>query len=237
MEQIMRRRCVGLRTDLITRREKFFLPIYSLGEEIFSAVSHGVAALVAVGMYAVLLTFCRREPQVLLAVHAFGISMILLYTVSTIYHALAVNRGKAVFRVLDHCTIFLLIAGTYTPITLGPMLDSNPALAWSVFGVEWGLAALGITLNAIDLKQFGKFSMICYLGMGWMIVVSSVIEPLPLGGAPFMWLLLGGIAYTVGAVLYGVGKRVRYMHSVFHLFVLLGSILQSVCVIFYVMRV
>lgn len=223
------------RTKLSDRK----LPDYTRGEEIFNMVSHivggafGVAALVGCVIMGALYGNAAR----IVGGAIYGASMILLYTMSSIYHGLKPPTAKKVMQVLDHCTIFLLIAGTYTPITLGPMLDSNPALAWSVFGVEWGLAALGITLNAIDLKQFGKFSMICYLGMGWMVVVSSVIEPLPLGGAPFIWLLLGGIAYTVGAVLYGVGKRVRYMHSVFHLFVLLGSILQSVCVIFYVMRV
>ena len=165
----------------------------------------------------------------------YGGSMILLYTMSSIYHGLKPELATTVMQVLDHCTIFLLIAGTYTPITLGPMLDDNPAMAWVVFGVEWGLAALGATLNAIDLKKYSVFSMICYLGMGWMIILSAIISPVPLSFEALMWLLAGGIAYTVGAVLYGLGKRKRYMHSIFHLFVLLGSILQFVCIILYVM--
>lgn len=227
MEQIMRRRCVGLRTDLITRREKFFLPIYSLGEEIFSAVSHGVAALVAVGMYAVLLTFCRREPQVLLAVHAFGISMILLYTVSTIYHALAVNRGKAVFRVLDHCTIFLLIAGTYTPICL---LGIGGTAGIGLLVAVWVAAAVGITLNAVNLRKFAKVSVLCYIVMGWAILFTMNIFYTNAGPQPFLFLLLGGLFYTVGAVLYVLGKKIPYMHSVWHIFVLAGSIFHAITV-------
>lgn len=223
------------RTKLSDRK----LPDYTRGEEIFNMVSHivgggfGIIALVGCVIMSALLGNTAR----IVGGAIYGASMIMLYTMSSVYHGLRAPIAKRVMQVLDHCTIFLLIAGTYTPITLGPMLDSNPALAWTVFGIEWGLAALGITLTAIDLKQYSKFSMICYLGMGWMIVLSAIIEPIPLGGAAFGWLLAGGIAYTIGAVLYGVGKRVRFMHSVFHLFVLLGSILQFVCIMFYVMRV
>ncbi len=215
------------------------LPDYTRGEEIFNMVTHivgggfGVLALVGCVIMAAIYGNAAR----IVGASIYGASMIALYTMSSVYHGLKAPIAKRVMQVLDHCTIFLLIAGTYTPITLGPMLDKSPALAWCVFGIEWGLAALGITLTAIDLKQYGKFSMVCYLGMGWMIVLSAIIEPLPLGNAAFGWLLAGGIAYTIGAVLYGVGKKIRYMHSVFHLFVLLGSILQCVCVIFYCMRI
>lgn len=221
------------RTKLIDRK----LPDYTRGEEIFNMVSHivgggfGVLALVGCVIVAALL---GNAPRVVGGA-IYGGSMILLYTMSSIYHGLKPEFAKKVMQVLDHCTIFLLIAGTYTPITLGPMLDDNPAMAWVVFGVEWGFATLGITLNAIDLKKFSKFSMICYLGMGWMIILSAIISPVPLSFGAFMWLLAGGVAYSIGAVLYAIGKRKRYIHSVFHLFVLLGSILQFVSIIFYVM--
>lgn len=227
MEQTIQRRCVGLHTERITRREKFFLPVYSLGEEIFSAVSHGVAALMAIGMYAVLLFFCRREPQTLLAVHAFGISMILLYTVSTIYHALAVNRGKAVFRVLDHCTIFLLIAGTYTPICL---LGIGGTAGIGLLAAVWAAAVVGITLNAVNLRKFAKASVLCYIVMGWAILFTMDRFYANAGFQPFLFLLFGGLFYTVGAGLYVLGKRIPYMHSVWHIFVLAGSVFHAITV-------
>lgn len=223
------------RTKLKDRK----LPDYTRSEEVFNMVTHivgggfGVIALVGCVLMAAFYGNAAR----IVGGAIYGASMIMLYTMSSVYHGLKAPVAKRVMQVLDHCTIYLLIAGTYTPITLGPMLDSNVALAWTVFGIEWGLAALGITLTAIDLKQYSKFSMICYLGMGWMVVLSMIIEPLPFGGAAFGWLLAGGVAYTIGAVLYAVGKKVRYMHSVFHLFVLLGSILQFICIMFYCMKV
>ena len=221
------------RTKLINRK----LPDYTRGEEIFNMVSHivgggfGVIALASCVIVAAIWGNAAR----VVGGAIYGSAMILLYTMSSVYHGLKPELAKKVMQVLDHCTIFFLIAGTYTPITLGPMLDENPAMAWVVFGVEWGLAALGITLNAIDLKKYKVFSMICYLGMGWMIILSAIITPIPLSFAGLMWLLAGGVAYTIGAVLYGLGKRIRYMHSVFHLFVLLGSILQYVSILLYVM--
>ena len=223
------------RTKLADRK----LPDYTRSEEIFNMVTHivgggfGVLAIVGCVIMAALLGNAAR----VVGGSIYGASMVILYTMSSVYHGLKPEFAKKVMQILDHCTIFLLIAGTYTPITFGPMLDNDPVMAWIVFGVEWGLAALGITLNAIDLKKYSKFSMICYLGMGWMIIVSAIFSTIPLSTPAFMWLLAGGIAYTIGAVLYGVGKRVRYMHSVFHLFVLLGSILQCVSVMFYIMPV
>ncbi len=223
------------RTKLRDRK----LPDYSRSEEIFNMTSHivgggfGVIALIG----CVLMSAFYGNAARVVGGAIYGASMILLYTMSSIYHGLKTPIAKRVMQVLDHCTIYLLIAGTYTPITLGPMLDQSPALAWTVFGIEWGLAALGITLTAIDLKKFSKFSMVCYLGMGWMVVLSSIIDPPNLGTVGFLWLLAGGIAYTVGAVLYAIGKKKRYIHSIFHLFVLLGSILQFICVMFYCMKV
>ncbi len=214
------------------------LPNYSRSEEIFNMISHivggafGVIALVSCVIMAALHGNAAR----IVGGTIYGASMIALYTMSSLYHGLKAPIPKRVMQVLDHCTIYLLIAGTYTPITLGPILDSNPALAWTVFGIEWGLAAIGITLTAIDLKMFSKFSLICYLGMGWMVVLSMIIDPHSLSFEALMWLLAGGIAFTVGVVVYVIGKKVRYMHSVFHLFVLLGSILQYVGLLFYIVR-
>ena len=153
--------------------------------------------------------------------------MLMLYSVSCIYHGLALNRAKVVFRSLDHCTIFLLIAGTYTPITL---VCLGGTLGWAMFALVWLAAVVGVTLNAVDLERFKVFSMVCYLAMGWVVVLA--MKPLRENVSPagFWCLLAGGIAYPVGAVLYGLGRKVPYMHSVFHLFVLAGSVLHTVCV-------
>ena len=162
--------------------------------------------------------------------------MIILYTMSSIYHGLNPKRkAKKVFQVLDHCSIYLLIAGSYTPFALCTLREYNTALGWTIFGVIWFVAILGIILNSIDIKKFRVFSMICYLVMGWCIVFKINLLPELLGTAGFVLLLLGGLSYTVGAILYGLGKKHKYMHSVFHLFILLGSLLQFFTILLYVM--
>ena len=153
--------------------------------------------------------------------------MVMLYTVSTLYHGLGLNRAKVVFRSLDHCTIFLLIAGTYTPITLVCLGDWK---GWAMFGAVWAAAVVGVVLNAISVERFKKISMACYLAMGWVVVLAMgdfyrAVDPMV-----FWCLLAGGVLYTVGAALYAVGKKVPYMHSVFHLFVLGGSVFHTVSV-------
>lgn len=209
------------------KRRVLGLPRYTLGEEIFSSVSHGVSALFAVGALVALLALCEKTPLKVSTVSIYGGTMLLLYTISTIYHGLGLNRAKVVFRSLDHCTIFLLIAGTYTPITL---VCLGGIQGWVMFGVVWAAAVVGIVLNAIDLERFKAFSMVCYLAMGWVVALAMKTlwhNATPLG---FWTLVAGGVAYTLGAVLYGFGKKVPYMHSVFHLFVLAGSVLHTVCV-------
>lgn len=208
-------------------RERLSLPMYSLGEEIFSAVTHGAAALFGVAALVLLLVFCEKTPMNVVAVSVFGGTMVLLYTVSTLYHALGVNRAKHVFRILDHCTIYLLIAGTYTPITLCCI---GGFAGWAMLGTVWGAAALGIVLNAVDLERFKKVSMVCYLAMGWIVVlaINPVVANMPAVG--LQALLAGGICYTLGAIVYGLGKKVPYMHSIWHLFVLAGSVLHAITV-------
>lgn len=193
----------------------------------FSAVSHGAAALFGVAALVVLLVACRKTPVTVASVSVFGATMILLYTVSTLYHALNVNRAKRVFRVLDHCTIYLLIAGTYTPITLC-CLGGMAGLV--LLCAVWGAGVLGIVLNAVSLERFKAVSMVCYIAMGWAVVfaMGTVLEKMPAAG---LWFLLaGGIAYTVGVAAYGFGKKIPYMHAVWHLFVLLGSVLHTAAV-------
>ena len=163
----------------------------------------------------------------------YGISMICLYTMSSVYHGMKPCTGKKVMQVMDHCTIYFLIAGTYSVIALTALRAVNPWLGWGILAFQWILTALAVTLTAIDLKKYNVFSMVCYIFMGWCIIffLPAAVEALTLKG--FYWMLCGGIAYTVGAVLYGIGSKMRWMHSVFHIFVVLGSVLQFVPIFAY----
>lgn len=223
------------RTKLIDRR----LPDYTRGEEIFNMVSHIVGGGIGVAICAlcVVKAFLNWDAYQIVGSFIYGFSMIILYTVSSVYHGLKPETAKKVMQIIDHCSVFILISGTYTPIALVSLREYNTALGWVVFGVVWGVSALGITLNAIDLKKYNLFSIICYLVQGWCIVLTGKIAIDAIGATGFLWLLAGGIAYTVGAVLYAVAgrKTVRYMHSVFHIFVVIGSLLQFVSIIAYVL--
>ena len=163
----------------------------------------------------------------------YGLSMVALYTVSSVYHGLRPGTGKKVLQVLDHCTIYLLIAGTYTPILLSAFLPVYPGIALGLLVMEWGLAALAITLTAIDLKKYKVFSMVCYLFLGWGILFFLPQAMEVMGKAGFGWLLAGGITYTIGAILYGIGSKKPWFHSIFHVFVFFGSLLQFVAILVY----
>ncbi|MBE6825047.1 MAG: hemolysin III family protein [Ruminococcaceae bacterium] len=212
------------------------LPNYTKGEEIFNMVSHivGGAFSVAALVIGVIASAFTGDVWKIVSVSIYGATLVIMYTISSVYHGLNKNTAKKVMQVIDHCDIYFLIAGTYTPILLCAIRPHNPAIAWTIFGVEWGLTALAVTLNAIDLKKFSKLSMTCYIGMGWCIVavLRPTIDCLTMSG--FWWLLMGGVAYTIGAVLYGVGKKVHYMHCVFHIFVVIGSVLQYIAILKYV---
>ncbi len=220
-----------------TKLKDRVLPYYTKGEEIFNMTSHivggafGIVALVLCVVFAAI----HHNGYGVVSSSIYCVTMILLYTMSSIYHGLNSKRkAKKVFQVLDHCSIFLLIAGSYTPFCLVTFREYNTALGWSIFGIIWAMAILGITLNAIDIKKYKIFSMICYLGMGWCIVFTANLLPKLLGIPGLVLLVTGGVAYTVGAILYGLGKKKKYMHSIFHLFILLGSILQFFCILLYV---
>ena len=214
------------------------LPTYTKGEEIFNMTSHIVG--VALGIVATVLcvVFAAKHGNVYGVVSGaiYGFNMILLYTMSSIYHGLKPERkAKKVMQILDHCSIFLLIAGSYTPFCLCTLREYNTAIGWTVFGIIWGFAILGIVLNSIDLKKYKIFSMICYLVMGWCIIVKVNVLPQLLGMTGFWLLISGGIVYTIGAILYGVGKKHKYIHSVFHLCILIANLLQFLCILLYVM--
>ena len=211
------------------------LPTYTKGEEFFNMVSHIVGGAVGVAALVLCIIFSavHRNGYGLAGSIVYGISMITLYTMSSIYHGLKEGTAKRVMQVLDHCTIYLLIAGTYTPILLSAMRPIDPVASWVLLGVVWGLSALAITLTAIDLKKYAIFSMICYIGMGWCIIVKVPLLIQAVGWGGFWLILAGGLFYTVGAVLYGMGRTKRYMHSVFHLFVVAGSVLHLLAILLY----
>lgn len=213
------------------------LPDYTRGEELVNMISHivGGALGVVVLFVCLLLSINQRSAWAIVGSAIYGVSFIQLYTISSVYHGLRPGTAKKVLQIIDHCSIYIFIAGTYTPVMLCSLRPVHPAWAWSLLGVVWGIAALAIVLNAIDLKKFAIFSMICYIGMGWCVIagIKPVIEVVPAAG---LWLLVaGGVVYTLGAIAYGLGKKKRYMHSLFHIFCLGGSVLQALCIIFYVL--
>ena len=211
------------------------LPNYTRGEEIMNMVTHiaGGAMGLAVLTLCVIRAALRGNVWGVVASAIYGATMVVMYTISSIYHGLRPSLGKKVMQVIDHCTIYFLIAGTYTVIVLSALRPAYPYLAWALFSFEWAMTALAATLTAIDLKKYNTFSMVCYIGMGWAILpfCRQVIAVLTFPG--FLLLLLGGIAYTIGSVLYGLGSFKKWMHSVFHIFVILGSLLQFFCILFY----
>lgn len=219
-----------------TRLADRTLPDYTKSEELINMISHIVGGSLGIIALVLCVIFSAIHENVWGVVGSaiYGASLILLYTTSSIYHGLRPGMGKKVMQVLDHCTIYFLIGGTYTPILLSSIRKTSPACAWTLFGIVWGLAVIAATFTAIDLKKYSKLSMICYIGMGWSIVLAArtAIEAIPLPG--LLWCLGGGISYTVGAVLYGLGKTRRFMHSIFHIFVVIGSIMQFFCIFFYV---
>lgn len=213
------------------------LPDYTVGEEVFNTISHIFGAFLGVVILALCVIVSALHGNVwgVVGSAVYGVSMITLYTISSVYHGMKAGIGKIVMQTMDHCTIYCLIAGTYTPILLSGIRPVSPVCCWILFGVVWGCAAIATVFTAIDLKKYRVLSMICYIGMGWCIVfaIEPAMRALPM--ASLAWILAGGIAYTLGAILYGVGTKVRYMHSVFHLFVVLGSLLQFFGIIFYLL--
>ncbi len=224
------------RTSLRDRK----LPSYTKGEEIFNMVTHIVGGGLGIAALAlcVVFSFIHRDPFAVVGSFIYGFSIIILYTVSSVYHGITpkADIAKKVMQVIDHCVIFILIAGTYTPISLCALRRESPLVGWAVFGFVWGASALGITLNAIDIKKYKKFSMICYLFIGWCAIftLKTLIKALTVPG--FLFIILGGVAYSIGALLYVLGgkKGLKYMHSVFHIFVVIGTVLQFFAIFFYV---
>jgi hemolysin III len=199
----------------------------SRGEEIANSVSHGVGFVLALVAAPVLvMSATRHGAAAIVGASVFAASLALLYLASTLYHALPDSRAKRVFRVLDHVAIFLLIAGTYTPFTLGVL---RGPWGWSLFGVIWGLAVLGIVLKSTLGPRHAKLSTLVYLAMGWLIVIAARPLVLHMPGTGLTWLLAGGLAYTGGVVFYAA-RRVPYAHFLWHLAVLGGTVCHFVAV-------
>lgn len=208
--------------------------IQSFGEEIANAVSHGVGSLLSIAACVIVIVRAALTSTAIGVVSAciYGASLILLYTFSSLYHSLTNIRAKAVFRVFDHCSIFFLILGTYTPICLNMI---KGGMGWTLFGINTFCTVVGIVFNSISLKKFAKPSVALYLAMGWSVIISirRVIALTPFSGLVF--LVAGGLLYTIGVVFYKA-KNIKYMHFVWHLFVLAGSIMHYFYILFYCYR-
>lgn len=208
------------------------LPQYSAGEELMNTITHMIGALLGVAVL-VLCLLRATTPGAYIGGAIFGCTMIGLYTISSVYHGLKPSTGKKVMQVIDHCAIYFLISGTYTPILLSAFLPVYPAIAWGFLVLQWILCFTAAALTAIDLKKYQVFSMCCYILMGWSIALCTkqcVHVMTPRG---FALLLAGGIVYTVGAILYGIGSKRKWFHSVFHIFVVSGSLLQFLSILLY----
>lgn len=203
----------------------------TLGEEVANSLSHGLGLLLALVGVPVLVWDAARRGGALTVAGAgvFAVTLVLLYLASTVYHALPHNKAKRLFQVLDHAAIFLLIAGTYTPFTLGVL---RGGWGWTLFTVVWGLAIVGIVLKAVGGVRYPRLSMCLYLGMGWLALVAVKPVWLRVELSGILWLLAGGAAYTAGVAFFAA-QRVRYSHFVWHLFVLAGSACHFFAVLWY----
>jgi hemolysin III len=202
-------------------------------EEVMNAVTHGIGTLLAVAGLVLLtvLAYLHGDIWHIVSFSIYGSTLVLLYLASTLYHSFTNEKVKRIFKILDHSAIYLLIAGTYTPFTLVPL---HGVLGWTVFGVVWGLAIIGIVLKVFFAGRFKFVSTMCYLGMGWFIIVA--IKPL-IATVPALgmnWLFAGGLFYTLGSAFY-MWKRIPYNHAIWHLFVLAGSVSHFIAVFFYVL--
>lgn len=218
-----------------TKLQDRILPHYCKGEEIMNMVTHiSGGGLAIIGSLFCISAACRHGGLAnILGAVIYCTAMIGVYTMSSIYHGLRAGTAKKVMQIIDHCAIYFLIAGTYTPIMVTGFLPVFPGIGWGLLLMEWGLTVVAVTLTAIDLKKYKVFSMICYIFMGWGIIffLPQAMQVMTKQG--FYWLLAGGIAYTVGAVLFGIGKKIPWIHAVFHIFVIQGSLFQYLAIVLY----
>ena len=208
------------------------IPNYSLCEELINSITHGIGALLSIPALILMIIKANSFSEVFLCT-IFGTSMIILYTMSCIYHALSKNiRGKKVLRVLDHCNVFLLVWGTYIPVSL---LAVRGTVGWILFSIVSVISIVGIVFSAINVDKFSVLSVICHLVNGWSILVGvkSIINNV--GYNALIMMLAGGILYSIGSILYGIGSKKKYMHSVFHFFCLLGTLFHFLAIYLYIL--
>lgn len=203
----------------------------SMGEEIANSISHGIGALLAIAgtVIAIVYACLHGDARSIVSASLYGAGLIILYMASTLYHSITNLKAKRVFRILDHCSIYILIFSSYIPISLSLM---RGAAGWVLFGINAGCTVLGVTLTAINMKKYHKLAMVLYLLMGWSIVFLGLPTLISLPKAAIWLLLLGGLCYTGGIAFFAM-KKPRYMHSIWHIFVLAGSILQYFAFLFY----
>lgn len=208
------------------------IPSYTLGEELFNSISHGIGAMLSIAAL-VLMTVWAHGAITITSVSLFGSALIILYTISCIYHALSPRlKGKRVLRIIDHCNVFLLVLCTYIPVSL---IGVGGALGWVLFGIVCFFAILGIVLTAVNLERFQVPAVICHLVSGWSILIGVPGLLRTMGGKGLFFLILGGVLYSVGAVLYRIGAKKKYGHCVFHIFCLAGSFFHFWCVFRYLL--
>lgn len=212
---------------------KIEIPEYSLGEELVSSISHGIGALLGIAALVLSVVFSKNSITIVSSA-IYGITLIILYLISCLYHSFSPRiKAKKVFRVLDHDSIYLLIFGTYMPYLL---VSIGGTKGWILWGILLGLSILGIVFNSINLEKFKNISLISYILMGWIIIFSFKDVYNSIGFYGTLYLILGGVFYTIGALFYRLGKKIKYMHSIFHLLVLAGSIFHFFSIFLYVIR-
>ena len=217
--------------NLIDKRQR----MYTIGEEITNAITHGIGALLSIAGLVIAIVFSAIYGDAYCVVSSciYGFSLVMLYTMSTLYHSITNLKAKKVFRILDHASVFLLIAGTYTPFCL---ITLRGPIGWSIFGVVWAVAITSIVFSSINLEKFKRINFTCALILGWIIIFA--LKPLMyyLNKNALILLITGGLSYTFGTIFYILNKK-RFMHSIWHIFVMLGSILHYFSILFYVLPI
>ena len=207
----------------------------SIGEEIANAITHGIGAVLSMACLVVAVAFAavKYNAWTIVSVSIYGTTMFILYLCSTLYHAAMTPRIKEALNIFDHSAIYLLIAGSYTPFCLSGIREYSPGWAWSIFGVVWGLAIFGIVFQCIFINKYQFFSTLTYLLMGWIVAIA--IYPLwrAMGTSAVLWIAAGGIVYSLGVIFYAM-KNIKYMHAVWHLFVLGGTLIHYGIVLYYI---
>lgn len=216
------------------KKERISIPSYTLSEELINSISHGIAAAFSIwGLVMLIIKASNEGAMAVTTVTLFGTTMILLYTISCIYHALSPRiTGKKVLRVIDHCNVFLLVFGTIIPIALVGM---KGVCGWIYFGIVGFVTLLGIIFSAIDVDKNEKIEVVCHLVNGWSAVLFIKSLIVGVGVVGLIFIILGGVMYSIGALLYGLGSKKKYMHSVFHFFCIAGSIFHYLAIYLYVL--